>query len=214
MVCLAGVAAGERAEGWQHQALGFGVVNKTGQAQPVAAAADRCHRMQVAAELQQRTSAWRQGFRTVAEPEGPAPTAGLLHQPFEPAAPFVVAGDQGERTAEQLRQGLDLLAQLTGEAEPSVDKITQHQHLAWLPAVRQRDQGVEGGGIAITGQWHAMSLKQLGLAQVQIRHQQQALERIPHRLRSQELKPVAAPEEGKVFAQRVLGAALLLMCSI
>ena len=185
------MAAGERPEGRQKQLLLPPPVGEAGQPQPVGAAAHHRHRMQVAAEIQQAGP----GFWSVAQPQRSEGTGGFANQALQPAAAFVVALDQPQPAAQQLRQGTDLGAKRGGEAGAAVQQVAEHQHLLRPQAMGQRQQRVQGGGIAIAGQGDALGLKAFRLAQVQIRQQQRALGRIPHGPLGQQLQPVASPEK-------------------
>lgn len=188
-------------EGRQHQLVAAGgraipidpsPIGEAGQSQTVGPMAHHRHRMQVAAKIEM---AWPR-FGPMAEPKWSEGTGGFPPQSLQPAAPFVVAIDQPQRATQQLGEGHQLLPQFGGEAHPAMDQIPEHHHLLGKKAVGQLQQGIEAGGIPIAGQGHAMGLKQLGFAEMEIRHQQGALLRIPHRPRGQQIEAMTPPEPG------------------
>jgi hypothetical protein len=77
-----------------------------------------------------------------------------------------------------------------------MDQITEHQHLGRSEALGQLQQSIEVGGIPIAGQGHAMGLEHLRFAEMEIRHQQRALLRIPHGPLGQQIEAVTPPDPG------------------
>ena len=195
------MASRQGTEGRQHQLFAVRAmvstiapspIGEAGQSQTVGPMAHHRHRMQVAAKIEMA----RPGFGPMAEPKGAEGTGGFPPQALQPAAPFVVAIDQPQRATEQFGKGHQFLPQFGGDAHPTMDQIPKHHHLLGKEAVGQLQQGIEAGGIPIAGQGHAMGLEQLGFAEMEIRHQQGALLRIPHGPLGQQIDAVALPDPG------------------
>jgi len=193
------MASRQGTEGWQHQlfadratasSIAPSPIGEAGQSQTVGPMAHHRHRMQVAAKIEMA----RPGFGPMAEPKGAEGTGGFPPQALQPAAPFVVAIDQPQRATEQFGKGHQFLPQFGGDAQPTMDQIPKHHHLLGKEAVGQLQQGIEAGGIPIAGQGQAMGLEQLGFAEMEIRHQQGALLRIPHGPLGQQIDAVALPD--------------------
>jgi hypothetical protein len=195
------MASRQVTEGWQHQLFAVRAtaspiapspIGEAGQPQPVGPMAHQRHRMQMAAKIEK---VWP-GFGPMAEPKGAEGTGGFPPQALQPAAPFVVAIDQPQRAIQKFGKGRQFLPQFNGDAHPTMDQITEHHHLGRPEALGELQQGIEVGGISIAGQGHAMGLEQLGFAEMEIRHQQRALLRIPHSPLSQQIEAVTPPDPG------------------
>lgn len=77
-----------------------------------------------------------------------------------------------------------------------MDQIPEHHHLGRPEALGQLQQDIEVGGIPIAGQGHAMGLEHFGFAEMEIRHQQRALMRVPHGPLGQQIEAVTPPDPG------------------
>lgn len=189
----------ELTESRQRQPLLLQIQREAGQAHDVAVAPQECNRMKVTTEIEPIGA----GIRRMAQPPGSERLGRLLNQTLDPAASLMIADDQPQCAAQQLRQGSQLGAQLLGESQPAVNQIAQHHHLLRAMGCRQLQQGIEGAGIAIAGKGNAMGLEGFGLAQVEVGQQQGAAFRIPGSPAGKQLKPVFTPAEGgRPAAQR------------
>lgn len=133
------------------------------------------HRVNVTADVEQgliRVRGRRLWF--MAEPKTSHGLSGLLRQSLQPAAPVVIAADPIDLGVNQLGENFEHVPELVGHPQPGVDQIAEDHQSVRSPSVAEREQTIQGAGIAITGEGDAMGLKAFGLAQMQIRHHQDA----------------------------------------
>jgi hypothetical protein len=110
----------------------------------------------------------------------------------------MVAIDEPQGAPQKLGQGHQLLPQINGEADSSVDQVAEHHHLGGAEAMGQLQQDIQAGGIPIAGKGNTVGLEDLGLAEMEISDEQAALLRIPDGSLGQQIEPISPPDEGCV----------------
>ena len=123
------------------------VISKAGETELIGSPPNPTHWVQMTTDVEQIRLG--RGFRSMAHPELPKPLGRLLSQPFEPGVPIMIAPDQVQQSAGELRQDPQHLAQLWRNALSGMNQIAQHKQLLWPQAVAQVKQRIDGSTISI-----------------------------------------------------------------
>jgi hypothetical protein len=164
------MASRQLPKGWNDKTRTFLVISKAGETELIGSSPHPTHWMQMTTNVEQIRLG--RGFWSVAQPELPKPLGRLLAQPFEPGVTIMIAPDQLQQSASELRQDPQHLTQPGRDALSGMNQIAQHKQLLRPQSVAQIKQRIDGSTISIARKWNAMGLKRFCFAEMQIGHKQ------------------------------------------
>ena len=117
------MASRQLSEGWNHQTRTIRVEGEARKPEPISAAMNPCHGVQMTTDIE-LIRLWR-CLGSMTQPELTQGLRRLLWQAFEPAVPVMIPPNQGDLGSAEIRQGPQGVPQPGRQTDASMNQITQ-----------------------------------------------------------------------------------------